>query len=71
MNVRDLIVDMRGGYPATCSFCKKDTPPGQLEPEEAGDWVCWECLHRWAIEDGNVREEAFWERRMKAATCVR
>lgn len=54
--VRDVIVDMRGGYPENCSFCKKPTPPEELDPEEAGDWACHECQERWAKEDGGVRK---------------
>lgn len=47
MNARQLIEDLRGGVPSKCDFCQKPTPPEQLEPEEAGDWVCRECLERW------------------------
>lgn len=63
------IADLRGGFPAKCSFCDTPTPPEQLEPEEAGDWVCWRCLHKWAKQDGLVREEAFWERLLKGLRC--
>ena len=61
---------LRGGFPEECSFCGKPTPPAQLEPEEAGDWACWHCLLRWAEQDGNVREEAFWKRLVKEADCA-
>ena len=59
---------LRGGFPEKCDFCKEMTPPAQLEPEEAGDWVCWRCLLKWAIEDGNVKEEIFWKRAIREAT---
>lgn len=64
------IADLRGGFPEDCSFCGKPTPPAQLEPEEAGDWVCWHCSLKFAIEDGNVREEVFWRRAIKELECV-
>ncbi len=42
------IVDLRGGIePTKCDFCDKDTPGNELEPEEAGAWVCVTCLARW------------------------
>jgi len=42
--VRKLIEDLRGGVPGKCSFCGKATPPDKLHPEEAGDWICEECI---------------------------
>ena len=68
---KEDIAEFRGGVPQQCDFCGKDTPPAQLEPEEAGDWACWHCLLKWAREDGDVREEAFWERLVKEAECHR
>lgn len=65
------IAMLRGGFPEKCSFCAKPTPPEQLEPEEAGDWVCWHCLLNWAKEDGLIREEAFWTRAIKEAECAK
>lgn len=65
------IAMLRGGFPGKCDFCGRDMTPEQLEPEEAGDWVCWYCLRKWAREDGNTREEAFWERCIKEAECRR
>lgn len=50
-DVRQLIVDLRGGIPAKCDFCGKETPPDLMEPEEAGDWACSDCVARWAEED--------------------
>ncbi len=42
------IVDMRGGVePTKCDFCKQDKQAIELEPEEAGAWVCITCLARW------------------------
>lgn len=46
MSARDLIVDLRGGVPEKCSFCLKETPAEKLHPEEAGDWICNECIAR-------------------------
>jgi hypothetical protein len=48
---KDFIADLRGGYPAVCDFCETPTPPEQLEPEEAGAWVCHACLKRWDEHD--------------------
>lgn len=48
---RDLVIGLRGGVPEKCSFCNEPTPENQLEPEEAGDWVCWSCQERWDAED--------------------
>jgi hypothetical protein len=63
------IAALRGGFPLQCDFCGKPTPPEQLEPEEAGDWVCWHCLLRWAREDDNIQEVVFWERAIKGVPC--
>lgn len=47
-----MLVDLRGGLPACCDFCKlpftKDRYP---VPEEAGEWACRACETRWQIED--------------------
>lgn len=48
---RDLIINLRGGLPAQCDFCKQPTVEEKLHPEEAGEWVCEECLKRWAKEE--------------------
>ena len=56
---------LRGGFPEKCDFCGERVAPEQLEPEEAGDWVCWDCLLKWAKEDDKISEVAFWERRIK------
>ena len=47
IDVRQFIVDLRGGIPERCDFCGKPTPPEQMEPEEAGDWVCHTCMKHW------------------------
>lgn len=44
--IRDMIVDLRGGTPPICDFCGKETESGNLHPEEAGMWICWECIKR-------------------------
>jgi hypothetical protein len=59
------IAMFRGGIPDKCDFCNQPATADELEPEEAGDWACHACLLRWAKEDGNVREEAFWSRIIK------
>lgn len=43
---RELLEAVRGGVPAKCDFCRKATKPDMLEPEEAGAWICHECLRR-------------------------
>jgi hypothetical protein len=63
------IAEFRGGMPAACDFCAQPTAPEQLEPEEAGEWVCWHCLLKWAREDDHMQEVAFWERRLKEWQC--
>lgn len=68
-NMKGLIADLRGGIPGKCDFCLKPTKPEQLEPEEAGEWVCWYCLRDWAYEDDNMQEAAFWERAIKELEC--
>ena len=50
-DVRELIEGIRGGVPGVCSFCQKEKLPHELEPEEAGDWACRECLARWRAEE--------------------
>jgi hypothetical protein len=65
------IAEFRGGFPAKCSFCDREMKPEQLEPEEAGDWACWYCLLKWAREDDNIQEVAFWERAIKELECRR
>ena len=56
MNARDLIVSLRGGIPKKCDFCYQVTPPEKLHPEEAGDWVCEDCLERWEKQDREARK---------------
>jgi hypothetical protein len=65
------IAMLRGGFPERCGFCEKVTPPENLEPEEAGQWVCWYCLRNWAHEDDNIIEFAFWDRAIKELECRR
>ena len=54
----ELIAALRGGVPAQCDFCGQeftdDNPP---QPEEAGDWACFECVKRWAKEDAKWYRE--------------
>lgn len=50
-NSRDLIIALRGGIPAKCDFCGKETPPERMDPEEGGEWVCYDCEERWEREE--------------------
>ncbi len=68
---KDDIAMFRGGFPEHCDFCGCPVKPADLEPEEAGDWVCHKCLLKWAKEDGNVAEAAFYERLIKERECPR
>ncbi len=45
------IAMLRGEVPGRCDFCGKETDFDNLEPEEAGDWVCHECLTKWMWQD--------------------
>jgi len=67
---KEDIAMFRGGMPEKCDFCDTPTPHEQLEPEEAGDWVCWHCLLKWAEEDGRVNEAVFWKRKLKEVSCA-
>jgi hypothetical protein len=44
IDTRQLIASLRGGIPDQCSWCGDTVSPDDLEPEEAGDWVCQRCL---------------------------
>ena len=46
MTGKDLILALRG-EPTNCDFCEKPAKAEELEPEEAGCWVCHECMERW------------------------
>jgi hypothetical protein len=56
-NVKDMIAELRGGYPDHCDFCSEPKTPDELEPEEGGQWACTKCLVRWAEEDLRKRNE--------------
>lgn len=43
--VKNLIVDLRG-TPTKCDFCGKEYPEEDLHPEEAGQWICIECIKK-------------------------
>jgi hypothetical protein len=45
-DVRQLIIDLRGGVPESCNFCGQKKPPEQLHPDEGGEWICIECIKR-------------------------
>lgn len=46
-----VIIALRGGVPSKCDFCGQERLEEQLHPEEAGDWVCEECLKAWGELD--------------------
>lgn len=50
-STRELIANLRGGIPDCCNFCGKTTEAEKLHPEEAGMWVCEECLARWEKDE--------------------
>jgi ribosomal protein L37AE/L43A len=50
-DVRQLIIDLRGGIPEKCDFCHEDRPANEMHPEEAGMWVCIHCMNRWEKQD--------------------
>lgn len=52
---RDMIFYLRGGWSTRCDFCDRDWPEEKIHPEEAGAWVCEECLERWDAEDKRRR----------------
>lgn len=52
--VKQILSELRG-QPAKCDFCEQPKSPDELEPEEAGMWVCHECQERW---DKQEKEEA-------------
>lgn len=51
LDARDLIIGLRGGIPETCDFCGMKRAPEEMHPEETGEWVCMDCLKRWARQD--------------------
>ena len=51
ISTKDLIAGLRGGIPENCSFCFKKTHPDKMNPEEAGEWICDDCLAKNTIEE--------------------
>lgn len=51
IDARSLLIGLRGPLPARCDFCDAETAPEDLEPEEAGAWVCITCLKRWEEQE--------------------
>ena len=45
IDVRQLIIDLRGGIPDKCDFCQKEKLPDQLHPDEGGTWICIDCIN--------------------------
>ena len=48
---KQFIAELRGETPAQCTFCHRVCDVDELEPEEAGAWVCHRCLRRWLKND--------------------
>ena len=47
-----LIVDLRGGIPEHCDFCKQPfTEQRYPIPEEAGEWACSQCWKTWEQQE--------------------
>lgn len=44
ISARKLIIELRG-YPTQCDFCGQPKPENQLHPEEAGRWICIDCIN--------------------------
>ncbi len=44
IEARQLIYELRGGIPYTCDFCWQNRPQSELHPEEAGVWICSDCI---------------------------
>lgn len=44
--VKQMIANLRGGYPDRCDFCEQLKEEHELHPEEAGMWICNECIKR-------------------------
>ena len=47
IDVRQMIIDLRGGIPEKCDFCQQTMPEEKMHPEEAGMWACIDCIDRW------------------------
>ena len=46
-----LLVDLRGGLPERCDFCRRRYSAIRYPvPEEGGEWACSVCVARWAKE---------------------
>jgi hypothetical protein len=56
-DTKRLISGLRGEIPDECDFCHSRKPPEELEPEEGGQWACWDCLGRWAEQDRRAEEK--------------
>jgi hypothetical protein len=48
---KEDIANFRGGVPLCCDFCHCLRNLDELEPEEAGDWACHDCLRKWLKHD--------------------
>lgn len=55
--IKQMLSDLRG-EPTQCDFCERPKTLEQLEPEEAGMWVCHECMDRWDAEEKRQRDAA-------------
>jgi len=43
-DMRALIEALRGGVPRNCDFCQQPKLAAELHPEEAGQWICNDCI---------------------------
>lgn len=52
MNDLELLIDLRGGLPEACDFCKQPYTEARYPvPEEGGEWACNECCEKWREQD--------------------
>lgn len=46
----EMMYMLRGGWSDTCDFCATKVGEENIQPEEAGMWVCLSCMARWENE---------------------
>jgi hypothetical protein len=46
IDLKQLISDLRGGAPHKCDFCGEMVEFDQIHPEEAGLWICYQCIQK-------------------------
>jgi hypothetical protein len=60
--VKEMIADLRGGFPEKCDFCEQARTPDELVPDEGGEWSCIHCWNRWESDDVLQRLVAWYDR---------